>query len=348
MVNASASFTAQSFDMCTVEGVAGGNSAPGVVDALALPNKTCNLDDTSCGGNKDLKCDLTTISGDVCQCSANYDGSVPAGSDTCWKYSPCIRTPCKVCSDCLADMSVFAQQQLYTLDRAKLATNFSTYCAVNYTASQCAAAAGNISDTSKPLSFGKRAGQLCQAMGFCNATTLDADCTLSPTPTVNGSSVSLCKIEGVDAGSDLPGITTAVNGMAALPAATGENSHRCDSDNDCSATLDTDYMCDKTLTTDFCSCYKGQDSCRAIGTCVLKPRPSCERCLAEFGSILDPLASAAEVATQFGASCVLSRSSDSCNSAKQAIASSYKGNAGRRAGSICSLLGECVPSKLGK
>lgn len=322
-------------DLCTVEGVVDANSVPGVHSNLLVPNGTCSFADQTCG--TDLECDLTVPAGDVCQCNST------TGSDTCKKYSPCVPTPCKLCSDCLANMTEFAESQRFTLDTAKLSADFSVHCtARGYNNATCDLAAKQISDSNRPIAFGKRAGQLCQAMGFCNVTLFENTCQLKPTAnlTVNGTTLHLCKLEGVADGKDLLGIKSVKDGVPDL------ESGWCDQDSDCQG---TDQMCDKTTTAPFCTCYRGVDRCRNIGKCVLKPCPSCSKCLTDFQAFVTSAAgmtTASNISAAFEAECNTKRnaSSDMCASAALSIRNSYKGNAGRRAGSICRLLGECVPS----
>lgn len=324
--------------MCTVEGVVGGSKVPGVQDTLAIPNNTCTLDDQTCGDNPDLQCNLEVSSGNVCSCSA--------GADSCTKYSPCASTPCKVCSDCLAHMTEFATSHKFTSNRAALSEAFKSHCELKgYDAAACDQAVTQIQNNTKLISFGKRAGQLCQAMNICT-TQLSDSCSLKPTVNLNttGTNLHLCKIEGVTNGNDLPGIFSV---DAGIPK---PQDGQCISDSDCNNAA---LMCDTTLTAPFCTCYKGVDECRNVGKCVKKPCIACGDCLSAFQDFVaneatTSLDTAAGVATRFAAACrdLYNTSLDACENARQAIASSYKGNAGRRAGSICKLLGECVPSAM--
>jgi hypothetical protein len=331
-LNTSSTITAQAADICTVEGVATGSRVPGVATNLTLPASTCDLHTaaSACGTNGDYQCDLTTTAGDVCQCEPVAAGIVPAGSDTCKKYSPCVRTPCKVCSDCLADMTAFVTLQQYTLAKADLAAAFQPYClSKNYTAASCSAAVTKILAAATPLPFGKRAGSLCAVMSMCNATTIPDACVLKPTASLNGTggaALDMCAVEGVVAGTDVQGTTRNLD----LPAG------RCDTDAGCNTDGGNSFMCNLALTAQLCTCYKGDDTCRAVGTCQLRPCPACEKCLTDFAGV---------TAVNFAAMCISqNRSAVACANAASGIASSFNGNAGSRAGAVCQMLGECSPA----
>jgi hypothetical protein len=183
-----------------------------------LPSGACRSD-YDCM-NFDLMCDITQTTGANCICDAL------TGSDTCTKYSGCIRTPCAICSDCLTQMSAFTVTQLYNQDSSSIAGAFRMFCnrTQTWTSAQCAAVSQAIA-VNKP-SFGKRAGNLCQGMGVCaapGAPALGPDCRLkvaSPaTPdraaiTFTPAALDVCAVEGLKTGSDVPGTTR----VLALPA----------------------------------------------------------------------------------------------------------------------------------
>jgi hypothetical protein len=80
-------------DLCTVEGVTGGTNVLGVSDSRSTPAGRCFA--TSDCKNPGFTCDTTTSSL-ICSC---YEGE-----DTCAVLGYCVRTPCRVCSDCLEEM----------------------------------------------------------------------------------------------------------------------------------------------------------------------------------------------------------------------------------------------------
>lgn len=164
-------------------------------------------------------CDVTKTTGAVCICDPL------SGGDSCTKYSGCVRTPCAVCGDCLTQMAAFTITQLYSQTSASIATAFSTFCTGTqaWSSAQCNAAAAAIM-FNKP-SFGKRAGNLCQAVGVCStpsAPPLAADCLLKvSTPatvdrvarTFTPARLDVCAVEGLQTGVDVPG----TNRRLALP-----------------------------------------------------------------------------------------------------------------------------------
>ncbi|KAF8061401.1 hypothetical protein HT031_004492 [Scenedesmus sp. PABB004] len=338
-------------DVCTVEGVVGGHPVPGVLEPgseLTLPadnNMTCSLYSptflVACPSNDiDYACDTATTAGSVCVCNA------VAGSDSCLKYSPCVRTPCKVCADCLAEALPFTDVQRYTLTSAELGDAFAAHCASKgWLSTKCDAVVARIKAPDTPLAFGKRPGALCAALGACNATAWGggaAQCALSPT----GTTLDLCSTDGV---APVGGADTYVPGYppsgGALPAGF------CGLDSDCGS---ADMVCDKASAVSLCSCYgpTGTDSCRTLGQCRLKPCPSCAACLAGFNTIVTGAAvtsalTADAVAAAVAPVCAAAnRSAAACDNLGLAIRASFKGSLGRRAGSICGLLGECMPAAM--
>jgi hypothetical protein len=325
-------------DMCTVEGITGGSLVPGVSSTPALPKGGCYS--TSDCGHIDLTCDLTSTTGSVCTCDA------VTGNDICVRHSGCIRTPCKVCADCLGHMAPFTFAQRFNSDKDNIAASFNTYCTSlgNWTAAQCSAVAAQIAAADKP-SFGKRAVGLCRGFGLCNATVIGSTCQLKVNATLAPSTLDACAIEGVAVGSDVPGTSR----ILALQRDT------CDNDVDCQQT-DPERMCVRAETpVPFCTCSvaSGLETCRNIGGCADTTCKSCRMCLQSFQSFVNapPYAATAspdEIAAAFATACAATNrySASACGSARVGIANSFRGNAGRRAGSICRLMGDCNPARL--
>lgn len=325
-------------DMCTVEGISSGSLVTGVSSTFALPKGRCHS--TSDCGHINLMCDLTSTVGSVCTCDA------VTGSDTCIRHSGCVRTPCKVCADCLGQVAPFTYAQRYNMDKANIAASFNTFCAGlgNWTAAQCSAVAAQIAAAEKP-SFGKRAVGLCRSLGLCNATLTGAACQMKVNATLAPGSLDACAVEGVATGSDVPGTSR----ILALPKDT------CDNDADCQQT-DPERMCVRAETpVPFCTCSvsSGLETCRNIGGCADTPCKSCRVCLQSFQSFVTTPSYAAtaspdEIAAAFSTACAATNkySASACESARVGIASSFRGNAGRRAGSICRLMGDCMPAKI--
>ncbi|KAF6254423.1 hypothetical protein COO60DRAFT_1665172 [Scenedesmus sp. NREL 46B-D3] len=288
----------------------------------------------------DLMCDLTSTTGSICTCDA------VTGSDTCVRHSGCVRTPCKICADCLGQVAPFTYAQRYNSDKADIAASFNTYCTGlgNWTAAQRSAVAAQIAAADK-ASFGKRAAGLCRGLGLCNATSMGAACQLKVNATLAPSSLDSCAVEGVAAGGDVPGSSRAL----ALPQDT------CDNDIDCQQ-ADPERMCVRAeAPVSFCTCSvaSGIETCRNIGGCADTPCKSCRLCLQHFQSFVNapPFTATTgpdEVAAAFSKACAATNkySAPACESARVGIANSFRGNAGRRAGSICRLLGDCNPARL--
>lgn len=116
-------------------------------------------------------------------------------------------------------MAAFTVTQLYNQNSASIATAFSTFCnsTRTWTAAQCNNAAAAVA-ANKP-SFGKRAGNLCQALGVCNAPNavpVAPGCMLKvSTPatverlarTFTPAPLDICAVEGLRSGVDVPGTT---------------------------------------------------------------------------------------------------------------------------------------------
>lgn len=323
-------------DMCKVEGVDSGNLVPGVSSDDTLPKGACHT--SSDCGSSDLMCDTSKYTGAVCTCDRL------TGADTCINHSGCVKTPCKVCADCLGQFAPFTNAQRYNQDKAALAAAFSTYCnGLNstWTAAQCSSVAQQITAAGKP-SYGKRAAGLCQGLGVCDSTVIGANCMLKVNSSMDAGKLDACSMEGVANGADVPGTSRKLQ----LPTDT------CDKDADCQAT-DAERECRRDSPVPFCTCSDGIERCRDIGGCADTACKSCRVCIQAFQSFADQhsgsSASPDVIASDFAAICgaaPLDKYKQMCESAKIGIANSFKGNAGKRAGSICHLLGECNPASL--
>jgi hypothetical protein len=92
--------------------------------------------------------------------------------------------------------------------------------------------------------------------------------------------------------------------------------------------------------------------CAVLSRCVDTPCKSCKRCLSDFGPfVTDPAytgLSSTALPDAFRDFCVTraGRQVAACDMAKLVIASSFRGNAARRAGAICTVLSECNSTQL--
>lgn len=117
-----------------------------------------------------------------------------------------------------------------------------------------------------------------------------------------------------------------------------------------------------------CTCIDGLDSCDAVGNCTAIPPPPtaapvvapptrceiCQACVTSVQPLVKSLYANTNqnndpfyVASTFEVNCTaLGRSPTDCALIKQDIAYSRKGNLGKRAGMLCTRLGDC-PADLG-
>jgi hypothetical protein len=133
--------------LCSAEGITPGSAVAGTGSAasrgLLLADGKC-LSTADCNAAGVMMCSLSTSPRQLCLCNA------ATGADECATYGTCVRTPCKVCSDCLTSIGrEFVSKQLYETDAAKVAAGFHGYCTSNSlgTAAVCTelAAAINVS-----------------------------------------------------------------------------------------------------------------------------------------------------------------------------------------------------------
>jgi hypothetical protein len=136
-------------------------------------------------------------------------------------------------------MAAFTIRQLYTQDSGAIAVAFSTFCNSTqpWTAAQCNTAASAIA-ANKP-SFGKRAGNLCQALGVCNAPgspAMASGCLLKvSTPalvervaqTFTQAPLDICAVEGLKSGGDVPGTTRLLTLPTGAQQLCFKNDHVC-------------------------------------------------------------------------------------------------------------------------
>jgi hypothetical protein len=334
--NGSVNLYDREVDLCSIEGVPVAAENGGTQAAVPVELNTtvaCTPDSNACGAIPGYMCDLSTTTSAYCECEAG------TGVVTCTRTSSCIRTPCKVCSDCVESLANFTRAQLNRADseRAGIAADFTKTCLASglWASDRCNATAAWIASSTTPFAFVKRAGRICEALGSCNATALASGtmaCEME-------SPLDLCAAGG---GSDVP-----EDAVDVLPGYANDNPvGMCSVDGDCGS---VDKFCDKSVPVNLCSCYNGKDTCRSLGRCRFTPCKRCSNCLSAFGSFVSTTAQALTdgyaLSTAFASTCagVDDDIADStlCRSASLAIGGSFKGNAGRRASSICRLLGSC-------
>jgi hypothetical protein len=238
-------------------------------------------------------------------------------------------------------MSNFTQAHVYNTSFAEVKAAFVGFCLnkAGYDEQDCDAAANTVTEANQL----KRAGMLCKLVKQCNNTNYGSGCALGPLTTVidtvantTDGTVDLCTVEGTTAGYDVPGTnskgTTPDNSCTPSTAAT-----------DCSANEECKLGTARSFTT--CSRTSGSDTTTQRGICGLTSEAACTTCLDDFhGWATDSATQGAtveEVVSGFKGHCEGKRASTVCAAATNAIAASFLGNQGRRAGAICQLLGEC-------
>ena len=132
----------------------------------------------------------------------------------------------------------------------------------------------------------------------------------------------------------------------------------CILDTDCGS----DQFCSSDVTVSVCRCMGGTDGCDDLSTCQAKPTPpppapppvvlspceACRQCITGIQSFVAPLRFSSDAAAQSAA--FVSRCTSSfmpgdilgCRAIGQSIAYSLDGNLAKRAGALCSRLGNCT------
>lgn len=330
----STAFKTAGLDLCTVEGIPvedaeGTPTGASLVTGMAkghdtFPNNTCRQGATGDWSNDrcdhpDYQCDLTTVAGATCTCDA------ASGTDTCVKYSACVKTPCRVCSDCLANVTVFTRAQQFNQITESVRAGFASFCAsAGFSAAECQ----GVQAAGASLNQLKRAGWLCNQLGRCDPLKISASpCSLKPDDTVTTTDgiVDMCTVEGTTLGAVLPGTL-----KSGLPTGTCETSSNCNA---------ASKFCDRNTTRALskCAASTGSDLLTTLGVCRHTPQASCNKCLSDFAVLPDhPWEIACEST---------GRASPDCSRALQLGQSSFRGNSLRRAGAFCVLLGECLPTQ---
>lgn len=154
---------------------------------------------------------------------------------------------------------------------------------------------------------------------FCSATTA---CNVTAGKLQNG--LDLCTREGVLGG-------TSTNDSASGSCKLSDSAA-------CSAGM---FCSDKPQIATICTCVNGADTCDLYGTCAPTPCKQCGDCVAQLqnyvtGQLAATDSTAAQVADAFSAYCGTNLT---CTAVSDAIRKTA--NIGRRAGTLCSLLGRC-------
>ena len=253
--------------------------------------------------------------GQTCSCNAT-------GHDMCIPYATCVRTPCKVCGDCLVEMRAFSTQ--YSSDVQGNATELSSaFTATCMTSKRPTGLCQNVQLAIAASISGRlalRPAALCRLLGECPASLANVSgCTA---PAGNGSLVPFtnldyCTIDGVIGGSMALGVvatTAPVDPGRCLSAAncSGEATQ-------CSTASDGKQRC---------TCSNGTDTCRPLGVCIQTSCDACKACVKRVATFVSQqqASDASAVADNFVGNCssTWSKNSSLCDSVKGAISLSYK------------------------
>jgi hypothetical protein len=178
---------------------------------------------------------------------------------------------------------------------------------------------------------------LCVRIGNCS-TQLPDDCWLTDgaaqLPLLG--QLDQCTVQGVVGGTHVPGISSTAN----LPAGT------CRKTSDCGAAT---HMCSMgpSVTQRLCTCSNGRDSCEVVGQCVETPCKRCSDCVSHLQAYVSSQsvdATPTAIGDAFYSACTsypLNRPAPMCLKVRTFILFSKRGNLGRRAGALCSMLDAC-------
>lgn len=310
-------------DKCSLEGVSDGDLPPGVRPAGFRPLGTCfNSSDCTIGFDCKMTDDKT-----ICSCD-------PAtGSDTCRALGSCVMQPCKACEVCVQAMQVFPDIVKDTTRAEVIADRFKTFCTgTGRSPLACEATAAAIT-SSVAGSVGRRVASLCVSLAECQVQATPP-CQVAATPTGTAQALDMCTVEGVFGGKAVADIS----GKA--PAGS------CKATADCTS---PGTFCSMASTTRVCSCLSstGVVSCETLGRCEPTACQVCSNCITAMqGHVTDARSkTTADVATAFQATCTSQSNTElMCAASAMFISTSNTGNLGRRAGALCSMMGECVGS----
>lgn len=313
-------------DKCTLEGVGDGDLPPGVRPAGFKPLGTCfNSSDCSTG----FECAISD-SKSICSCD------VVTGTDTCRSIGSCVMQPCKACEVCVQAMQLFPDIVKDESRADTVADRFRSFCAgTGRSPIVCEATAASIA-ASVSGNLGRRVGALCQSLAECPALASACDSNrVAPVAGQTAKPLDYCSIKGV-AGEPLEGVASSVRPQGS-----------CKTTADCSG---DGFSCSTVAQTRVCTCSNstGAVACEMFGSCEKTPCKVCSDCVAALQGYVSSTAdsnSSAEIGTAFQATCTDKGNAPlMCAASAMFIQSSNRGNLGRRAGALCSMLGECCYS----
>lgn len=267
--------------------------------------------------------------------------------DTCCKlrarWLPLVSETCVYACRCLEQMSGFAAKVQLTADSALVAQQFYSQCSTTRNPVLCSQVQDAIR-TSYQGNTGKRPALLCKLLGECKASYINGTSCLvrlsNSTADIPVGQLSMCSATGLQGQ-----LVSGISNSSQLP--TG----RCLSTTDCTTTAtgpntsraDAAYKCSMASSQKLCTCDSGVDTCVDHGQCIQTQCGKCSTCVAAvypFVASNQQVASAATLAGSWVTFCnkTLNRDTTTCANVASKVNTSYAGNAGRRAGALCSLL----------
>lgn len=259
----------------------------------------------------------------ICSCD-------PAtGTDSCKPLGSCVMQPCKACEQCVQAMQLFPSIVKDTSKRGVIASKFKDFCVGTGRSSLVCGATADAITYSTAGSLGRRVGALCQSLAECSAATVT--CNITAVAGQDPQRVNLCTMEGVVGGTAVAD----VSGQAAPGSC--HNNAGCPTPG---------TFCSLEAQTRVCSCDSGTGAvtCEMWGACQPTPCKVCSDCVADLQPYVTGIAdnsTAPTVSAAFQVACTnKSYPQLLCGAAASFISTSNKGNLGRRAGALCSILGK--------
>lgn len=261
----------------------------------------------------------------ICNCDS------AKGSDTCKPLGSCALQPCKACEACVQAMQLFPAIVKDVFKSDAVAAQFQSFCVGsgrNYLA--CTTAAAAIADSTGG-NLGRRPAAICRALAECSTTL--GSCNVSAVAGAAAQPLDLCTTTGVASGAGVDGVWPV--GQAPIGA--------CLADASCTG---QGMFCSMASPRRACSCQSGSgaDSCVAMGSCQLTPCKQCGDCIASLASYVAGVpagANSTDIAEAFRVQCIGNGSATPECTLTAAYIAAGRSNSGRRAGALCSMMGEC-------
>jgi hypothetical protein len=235
---------------------------------------------------------------------------------------------CKACEVCVQAMQLFPDIVKDETRADTVADKFRSFCAgTGRSPVVCEATAAAVA-ASAAGNLGRRVGAMCRSLAECPAQA--SPCNVTITAGQSSKPLDYCTIKGV-AGETLEGVAS-----GARPTGSCRTAVECDG---------AGFLCTMATQTRVCSYANstGDVSCNMFGSCEKTPCKVCSDCVSGLqdyvNSTLD--ANSTTVAATFQTTCADKGNTPlMCAASAMFIQSSNRGNLGRCAGALCSMLGE--------